>query len=188
MSDQSQYYYYNSYGKRVTVTDPGNLLVVIYSNSAETQFIREELEKMDLKIVHQGRLSEKSDQLFFHAIADGKILNRYEEGRLTLIKRIEGVNAVGFQLDSVGEQLENTFYSGILTISFSESVQEAVLRSELEEMGLTPLSCKYIGGMGYLFVECPSNAGTDLINEYLLQVSKLKDIDEVAPEIFGFTN
>ncbi|MCP5104828.1 MAG: hypothetical protein GY950_15690 [bacterium] len=184
---QKQYFYYNSYGKRVYTQDPGSVLVVVFPGGSQKSKIRDEVEKLEMKIVKEGRVSERSNLEFFLLEGRNHTLNRYREEKLAILKKLNGVNSAGFLLDSSARMDPYAFYTGVVTIEFPGKETENRLGEELEKEGLIVQTCKYIGAMSYLMVECPPEAGTKLIDEYLEKIKKMEHVNEVAPELFGVT-
>lgn len=185
MTENEKYYYYNSFGQKVQISDPGNILVVVVSRAVGKNEITEKIETLGLKVLKQVRVSEESGMDFL--FVEGKIvpLNQFKDYRLLEVRKIKGVQAAGFQLNPLDEQNPFGFYSSVITISISDSRIDNILVSTLKNLELKIQASKTIGANKFLFVQCSEDKGTLYINECIRELAKLKYVKEVAPEIFG---
>ena len=176
------YYYYTLVGSRLTVRDPGKRITVTFEDRKDRSRVKRTIRKLDLKVIYEGEFREETGPWFYVVEGKREALNRYEDNRLELLRRVPEISVAGFILNLEFITDRYASYSGVLEIQFQEAEQEIGLKPVLERLKLEKISLTKGNIWHSLRVQCPGNAGTEKINELIELLMESDSELKVSPE------
>ncbi|MEM6377274.1 MAG: hypothetical protein AAF705_03615, partial [Bacteroidota bacterium] len=184
LNNPPKYYYYNFSGQEVFCENP-EAIILMLKNGASESSLSAKLTKIGYSVLDSVANSELGNQKYLGIKVPQESTADELKDRLLNIVQMPEIDAAGYQLNASDAMNPLGFYTGVITIAMDASSSKEELSNFLKEHHLSEITTKEISGLHHIFLQAPEGSTTNHINYYIEQLKELKNIKEVAPEIFG---